>query len=431
MSGTASPWTTRLVLSVCLVCLVGNASATAPVLIRSSLTKPGPVWVGERVAITVELLTTAFFSGAPVFQLPTIPQAILMQLEDRPVLSTEQIDDITYNVQQHELALFARQPGVYEVPPFTVRFASVPRFGEPAVEHRLSTQAMRVEVRLPPGAENLPGLISTHQLQVTQTWQPQPKKGARLGNAFTRTITLTAPDVPGMVFPPLPLAKVEGLAVYPQPPVVQDQVERGVFTGQRTQTVTYVCERPGSVTLPTLVIPWWDVEQQTLMQATLPALTLEVIAPGHWRSWWLVGAGLVLVAGAAVLWHKRRTVFGAWQRWQAQHQASEAGCFSQLQKACRTNDAVAAYNALLHWLDCTHHGPGSATLADDLLADHADANLRRNVETLQEAVLRRAPNWDGTGLAAALHRRRRERQRHETAAAEEQLPALNPRLRVN
>jgi hypothetical protein len=426
MIGTASLWKTRLVLGVCLVCLVGNVDAAAPVLIRNRLTKPGPVWVGERVAITVDLLTTEFFSGAPVFQLPTIPQTVLMQIEDRPVLSTEQIDNTTYNVQQHELALFARQAGVYEVPSFTVRFASVPRFGEPAVEHRLSTQAMRVEVRLPPGAEHLPGLISTHDLQVTQTWQPAPKKGSRLGDAFTRTVTLTAPDVPGMVFPPLPLARVEGLAVYPQPPVVQDHVERGILTGQRTQTVTYVCERPGSVTLPALVIPWWDVEQQTLMQATLPALTLEIVVPGRWRPWWWVGAGLVLVAGVAVCWHKRRTVFGIWERWQTQYQASEAGCFARLQKSCRANDAVAAYNALLRWLDCTHHGPGSATLAEDLLAEHADADLRRHVETLQEAVLRRAANWDGIGLAAALHRKRREQQQHKTAAAEGRLPALNP-----
>jgi hypothetical protein len=426
MIGTTSRWTARLVLGVCLVCLVGNVDAAAPVLIRNHLTKSGLVWVGERVAITVELLTTEFFSGAPVFQLPTIPQAILMQIEDRPVLSTEQINDTTYNVQQHEFALFARQPGVYAIPPFTVRFASVPRFGEPAVEHRLSTQAMRVEVRLPPGAENLLGLISTRQLQVTHAWQPQPKKSARLGDAFTRTITLTAPDVPGMVFPPLPLAKGEGLAVYPQPPVVQDQAERGVFTGQRTQTVTYVCERPGSVTLPALIIPWWNVEQQTLMQATLPALTLEIVAPSRWRPWWVVGAGLVLAAGAAVCWRNRRTVFAAWERWQTQYQASEAGCFSQLQQACRANDAVAAYNALLRWLDCTHHGSGSATLADDLLTEPADADLRRNVEALQEVVLHRATNWHGTGLATALRRTRRARRRHKTAAAEKRLPALNP-----
>jgi hypothetical protein len=342
------------------------------------------------------------------------------------VLGTEQVDDTTYNVQQHELALFVLQPGVYEVPPFTVRFASTPRFGEPPVEHRLITKALQVEVRLPPGAEHLPGLISTRALRLTQTWQPEPGKVARLGDAFTRTLTLSAPDVPGMVFPPLPLARVDGLAVYPRPPVVQDQTERGTFTGQRTQTVTYVCERPGSVTLPALRLPWWDVEQQKLLQASLPGLTLEIVAASHWRPWWVVGAGLVLAAGAVVGWRKRHALLRTWHRLQTQHQTSEAGYFAQLHKACRAGDAVTAYNTLLRWLDCTHHGPGSATLADDLLADHADADLRHHVAVLQEAVLRRVTGWNGTDLAAALRRTRQERQRSTTTTADVRLPALNP-----
>jgi hypothetical protein len=229
-----------------------------------------------------------------------------------------------------------------------------------------------------------------------------------------------------MVFPPLPLARVEGLTVYAQPPVVQDQVERGAFTGQRTQTVTYVCERPGSVTLPALAIPWWDVTQQKLMQVTLPALTLEVVAPRRWRPWWIVGAGLVLAAGVAVCWRKRHTLLEAWERRQAQYLASEAGCFAQLQQACRADDAMAAYNALLRWLDYIHPGPDSATLAHDLLDEHADADLQSNVEALQEAVLHRAPHWHGHGLATALHRWRQERQQHRPAAAALPLPALNP-----
>jgi hypothetical protein len=148
-----------------------------------------------------------------------------------------------------------------------------------------------------PSAEHLPGLISTHELRLTQTWVLEPKQVARLGDAFTRTLTLSAPDVPGIVFPPLPLAPVDGLAVYPQQPVVQDQVERGTFLGTRTQTVTYVCERPGVVILPAVHLPWWDVQQQQLLQVSLPALTLEIVAPSRWRSWWVVGAGLVLIAG--------------------------------------------------------------------------------------------------------------------------------------
>jgi hypothetical protein len=379
--------------------------------------------VGQRVTIKVALLTTTFFAGAPVFQLPTIPHALLMQLEDHPVLGTEQIDETTYNVQQHELALFMLRPGIYAVPSFTVRFASAPHYGEPPVEHQLTTQAMQVEARMPPEAEHLPGLISTRALRVTETWQPQPTQ-ARLGDAFTRTITLSAPDVPGMVFPPLPLAQVEGLTVYPKPPVVQDQVERGAFTGQRMQTVTYVCEHPGSMTVPALIIPWWDVEKHTLRQVTLPALTLKVAAPRHGWPWWSVGIALLLVAGAGLCWRQRRAWHAVWERRQTQRQASEAGCFARLGKACRAGDAVAAYNALLRWLDCLHSGPGSATLADDLLARHPDAELRRQVDALQAAVLHRDTRWNGTALVAALHRVRREGR--SVSAGDAQLPALNP-----
>jgi hypothetical protein len=150
-----------------------------------------------------------------------------------------------------------------------------PTVGAKPIEQRLTTPALQVEARLPPGAEHLPGLIATREHRVNQTWQPEPKKG-RVGDGFTRTVTLAAPDVPGMVFPPLPLARGEGLAVYPKAPVVQDHAERGNFTGTRIETVTYICERPGQFTLPALVIPWWDLKNQKLMQVTLPDVTLDV-----------------------------------------------------------------------------------------------------------------------------------------------------------
>lgn len=36
-------------------------------------------------------------------------------------------------------------------------------------------------------------------------------------------------------------------------------MQRGEFIGERVETITYVCERPGTVTIPTLVIHWWDL----------------------------------------------------------------------------------------------------------------------------------------------------------------------------
>jgi hypothetical protein len=436
--------TVTYVRTVCFLVLVlivhgaVPARGAEPALLRARVDQPGPVLVGERVTVIVELLTATTFASAPVFELPKISGAILMQIEERPILGTEEVDGESYTVQRHELALFVMRPGVAQVPLFTVRFESPARFGEQPVEYRLTTPALQIEARTPPGAENLPGLIAARELTVDQTWDPQPEK-ARVGDAFTRTVTLTAPDVPGMVLPPLPLAKVEGLAVYPKPPVVQDQVERGDLTGKRIETVTYVCERPGRFTLPALVVPWWDLKNQQLMRVTLPAVTLEVepgpvqnadataptsATPGQWL-WWALAAVLLLGAAAAILWRKRRVLLTVWERKRMPRQASEASLFAQLLDACRANDAKASYNALLHWLDARNHSPDAATI-EGFLTRHPDAELRRQVEALQESVLGQATGWNGATLADALRRVRRQISDEVVTIDREGLPPLNP-----
>ena len=198
-------------------------------------------------------------------------------MEDHPTLGTEVVGGATYVIAQHDLALFAMRPGRYDIPSFTVRFASANAPGEQPVEHRLTTPPLRIEARLPPGAEHLPSLISTSAMTVSEPWKPEPKE-PRVGDAFTRTVTRSAPDVPAMAFPPLPVTDLDRLAVYPKPPVMQDHSERGTFTGTRVDSITYVCERPGTVTVPALEFPWWNVRTQTLEKIMLPAVSLDV---GH------------------------------------------------------------------------------------------------------------------------------------------------------
>jgi hypothetical protein len=260
-----------------------------------------------------------------------------------------------------------------------------------------------------------------------------------VGEAFTCTVTLAALDVPGMLLPPLPSVEVEGLAVYPKPPQVQDQVERGDLTGKRIESVTYVCERPGRFTLPAVIMPWWDLKHQQVVRATLPAVTFEV-EPGPVQSSeaagpptvahglrWVLGIASLTAAATAVLWYKRRALAAAWERRRLPRQASESGLFTRLLDACRANDARTAYNGLLHWLDARYRGPEAATI-EAFLVHHPNADLRRQVETLQEVILGRATQWDGVALADRLRQaRRRERQGSRRSRAEGRLPDLNPR----
>ena len=176
------------------------------------------------------------------------------------------------------------------------------------------------------------------------------------------------------------------------------------------------------------------------MQVTLPAVTLE-IEPGPVQSndetaptgeasgrswlWWALGSVLLLGSAMAVFWYKRRALLAAWERRHVQRQASEAGLFARLLDACRANDAKAAYNALLRWLDARQRGPDAATI-EAFLVSHPDTDLRRQVEMLQESILGRETGWNGVTLADALRRTRRRRADRNAAVDRGRLPPLNP-----
>jgi len=110
-------------------------------------------------------------------------------------------------------------------------------------------------------------------------------------------LTRTAPGVPGLAFPPLRLDGVPGLGAYAAPPIVRDDTERGEFTGRRIDEATYVCERRGTMTLPAVELPWWNVTSQRLETLTLPGATIEVAGyvemSSTRRLWWIAALALL------------------------------------------------------------------------------------------------------------------------------------------
>ena len=207
-----------------------------------------------------------------------------------------------------------------------------------------------------------------------------------MGDAFTRTVTRSAPDVPAMAFPPLPVTDLDGTAAYPKPPVVRDHSERGTFTGTRIDSVTYVCERAGTGTLPALEFPWWNVRTQTLEEITLRCRSAR-----------------------ATGWPQRSS-------WSCSSPRSTRTCLPR--RRC-----PAAYKALFAWLERVHPRARPATIEQDLPAARTDAALPALVEGLEAAVVAGQKRWDGAPLAAALSRAWSRPANEPLAAA---LPALDP-----
>jgi hypothetical protein len=97
------------------------------------------------------------------------------------------------------------------------------------------------------------------------------------GTAYTRPVTFTAPDVPGMVVPPFRPGEMDGLATYAKQRI-QDSENRGALTGLRRDEVTYVFQRPGQYAIPAVKLTWFDLDANALRTKELPAQSFDVVA---------------------------------------------------------------------------------------------------------------------------------------------------------
>lgn len=271
-------WTCRSALASMGVAIVCGGAHAQDAFARASLSGDDPVWVGQRVTVVVELLVPGYFSSAASFELPDPDGVLLVPPAEHPVVGNETIDDTMYTVQRHELSAWPMRAGDQSVPAVTVRF----RFKRNPLDKddesaSVTTGTLPFTVRMPPGAEHLGTVISARNLEFSDSWDPEPGTGDVVaGAAFKRTITFTAPDVPGMVFPPFPADPIDGLGVYAKRQVL-DRTDRGSLTGVRRDEITYVAQRPGQYTIPAARFTWYDVASNRLRNEELPAHTLNVV----------------------------------------------------------------------------------------------------------------------------------------------------------
>jgi hypothetical protein len=405
-----------------LIGLAGLASsvwaAVAPMAVRVPETR---AWIGQRVGFYVELRATGSFAGTANFELPPLPGVLLMKIGS-PVVSSREIEGRSWLVQTHEFALFSQTPGLLEVPEFSVHFASREGFTGPAQDTRAEVPGWQVEIRRPPGSEQVGFLVTTDALSVTETWEPPPGP-ARVGAMFKRTLVQRAPQISGMALAPAPIVAPEGIRVYPGDAETQDHLERGEFLGERRETMTYLLTKSGTVTLPALAYVWWNPKTEQLQSTILPAVTFEVApapvaaAPGtslatcHSWAWWLTAA---LASGLAT-WQRRRLA-GWGRRFRKALNPPDCVAARNLRRACRRHEAVAAEAAWNAWRNAQDTGfqPGP--------------ELQAAVLGLQRQLFGPAPAvpWRGDELARAFGEQLaagRARSSHTPAAV---LPLLNP-----
>jgi len=360
----------RLFVSVLILFFSASSAAgeTDPPRLRARATgSPGePVWIGQKVPFYVTLSLSGRPKGSPQFIIPEVSGGILLHIPGRPVYGSEEKDGIAYTTWAYSFAFYPHRTHAHTIPPITIR-ANLPEGDGTWLQLEASTRAFQVTAKLPTGAEGLATLVSTTKMEAVEKWNPN-QTTVHVGDAITRTISLRAPDVLGMGFPPLRFEPVEGVAIYPKSPQIQDKTYRGDIVGERIETVVYVCEREGDITLPGLVIPWFDLKAKALKQIRFPEHSIRVapnpaftniseeirkkdIQPKRhfsWRGWIIL---LAVVAALSIAAHRYFHRIRAWRNnRKILIKTSEAFLFKKLTTDAKANDPQAVVNQAARWL---------------------------------------------------------------------------------
>ncbi len=430
-------------------------------IVRTRIEPEGPVLVGQKTILWVEILTSTWFTSAP--QLPQtleIPNAVVKMPDTFGSNRTERIGGATYAGQARRYLIYPQGPGQFDTPVVPLTLTVALESGGSSPQLSLEAPAQRFEARRPPGSEGLGLVLAAPGMQFNEQWDPEPGE-LKVGEAITRTVTVTIDDAVGMLLPPLEMKAVEGVSLYPGKPEINDKSNRGQLTGSRSDSATLVMEVEGTYHLPEVVYHWWDLERSELRKEVLPAVTLTVVpnpdlAAEHLGEkpveesaepaviteeedgevgWWITG--LALAAFILIRFFGRRLarLWAAGVEYRRLRVHSEARYFERFRQATTTEDPAVTMAALMAWLDrATASG---ATTLQQFVEQSRDPMFAAQAAALSHALYgvpaaaqgdEPRETWSGRRFfrLAARARKKLLSERGDGELTRAALPPLNP-----
>ena len=333
----------------------------------------------------------------------------------------------------------------------TIKYAAEPPATREAV---VSLPRIEFESFIPDAAAGLHPFLAANNLTIEQAIQRSSDQ-LKAGDAVTRVITIKAEGTPAMLLPPTAFPAIDGLAVYPAQPSLQDKTDgrSDVMSASRVDSATYMLEKPGDYLLPAIDVRWWNPADGRIETAHLDAVALQVAGNPAAQGTAAVNVGgarqslnsffdfvadhwlltLIAVAILALLgWFAPRLARTIALRRQQRREAwlqSESYFFDRLRHAARRGDARAAYFALLDWLQRFEPTAPLHTV-EALKAAARDPALDRQISSIERELFapdRNGAAWSPHQLLRRVSAARRGLRRQAVGGARASLPRqLNP-----
>ncbi|MDH5622142.1 MAG: BatD family protein [Gammaproteobacteria bacterium] len=185
-----------------------------------------------------------------------------------------------YNVIERVLAIYPQASGEISISP-AIFEARVLRDGRITGRKVFESDAHTVKVLpIPPPPADLPDAawLPARDVALSEEWSREPNE-IKAGEPVTRKVTISALGQIETQIPALEPPKIDGMNVYADKPELSRVFEAEGIRGVRRDQYAMIGVRGGTVEVPEVAIPWWDIDAGEWKVARLPSRTIDVEAP--------------------------------------------------------------------------------------------------------------------------------------------------------
>lgn len=239
--------------------------------------------VQSQVIYTLKIYQRVQFSGDSLGY-PNVEGVTVQQLgSDKQY--TEEVDGQSYAVFERRFVLFPQASGSIEIPPVVLQ-GSTPgqrnaNSGLFTPRKRFTRKSKAITLDVQPRPDEFTGQwwLPATALELSAEWASQAEPV--VGQPLTRVIRLVANGVSETQLPEIEPAQIPGVSIYDDASDATTVFIPEGLQAQREFSWAIIPQRAGSLTLPEIKLPWFDVTTGTTQIATIPAETIEILAPAN------------------------------------------------------------------------------------------------------------------------------------------------------
>ena len=408
---------------------------------------------------------------------PNLVDAVVERLGEDVTFQTRR-DGRLYQVTERRFAIFPQKSGTFTIDSTVFQGQVIDnrgarqrssdpfdRFFQNQRTKRVRIKSEALELTIKPQPANAEGdmWLPAKRLILTESWSQDPPK-FKVGEPVTRTLRMEAVGLTAAQLPELKPFDANGIKQYADQPVVQTGVQQGSLVGVREEKFAIVPTQSGKLTLPEMNLYWWNTEMNQQEVITIPSKEIDVamaevsISPqmpintpaknnvtpnepimtkevvktvvdaGIWPFVAIAALliWLITLIGWLLYWRKTRSEpLNVASQFDNRDETSIKSAIKQLKAACDNNDAAAAKQALVSWVQAAWPESKSSSL-NDLSNKLEDPSINQSFGELNKVLYAsERVSWDGQRFWDSINTRLKTPRSNDQNAVKS-LPGLYP-----